>query len=232
MAFGRTGLRSGLRRGPGAVTAVVLAGVLALTACGSDDGDPASDSAAAAASGASSGASGVSSAAPADNGDGQASTSGDPSAPADPAAPGSPDGQGPDGAGAAPGDPAAPGAPAPAAGQPAGDDSRQITDLIMGLNGDIPVADAMQYTVDHSCSAYLASRGGRDVLQQQVDALRQTSGGATQGQLANQVTEVRDIRVDGDRATATAVGTVQGQDSTQEVPLQRENGAWTLCPSA
>lgn len=210
---------------------VLLAGSLALAACGSDDNDAATDTSAAVTGTATSAAQGSGSAAPSGALDPLTSAApGDPSAPADPADPAA---SGDPAAPADPADPAAPAAPGDPAAAPSGDDAQQITDLIKGLNGDMTVADFMQYTVDHSCTSYLDAKGGRDAQQQQIDALRESAGDATQGNMANDVTDVTDISVNGDSATATARGTIQGEtDASQPVQLQRENGAWTICPAA
>lgn len=227
------------RRGISAMAGVLLAGSLALAACGSDDVDDDAAATTTALTGSTSATAPSGAVDPSAPASGAPVAPGDPSAPApadpggqdnpDPAAPPAPgDGDAP----AGPDAPVDPAAPDPGAVPAGGEDAQQITDLIKGLNGDIPVADFMQYTIDHSCTAYLDARGGREVQQKQIDAIRENAGGATQGAMANNVTDVTDITVTGDSATATASGTIQGEEASEPVQLQRENGAWTLCPAA
>ncbi|AGP30616.1 hypothetical protein A606_04835 [Corynebacterium terpenotabidum Y-11] len=184
---------------------ILLTATLALAACGSDD-----DGEAASSTTASSAAS--SSAAP---GSGEASASaatGENGAPADQAT-------------IAAGEPAA-----SEGGETSAEDATQITDLTKGLNGDMTMADYMQYNLDHQCSAYIDSRGGRDSIQSDIDAMRQENQMVSDLGLVYNITDVTDIRVSGDNATATVSGTVGDQASTETVTYLRENGAWTICP--
>lgn len=197
------------------VAGMLLVGSLTLTACGSDDDEAGSSTPA------STGAGSAVSTASATGG--ATDVTGSPASSTD-----GPDHRSdPEHSGEA-ADPAAPGGGIPAAG----DDAAQIIALTTGLNGAVTVADSMQYTLDHSCSSYIERQGGHDAVQQQVDMMRQNDVDLAEAGGANEVTEVTDIRVSGDTATATAVGTIQGQPRSETVTYQRENGAWVLCPAA
>lgn len=223
MGYGRRGRTvQGTRGGRLATVAgVVLAGALALTACGSDDGDAADGTDAvtstASASTSVSGATGAQ--APGD------STSVDPSAAADPEAPG-----GEDAAGApAESDPAA----APSAGGAAsGEDAAQITDLTTGLNGDMLMSEFYQYTLDHYCTGYIDAKGGRENMQATIDSMRGDDKLLSEAGTVANITDVSDIRVDGDHATANVSGTLNDQQNSAQMQYLRENGAWTICPAA
>lgn len=204
-----------------AFAGILLTGALALTACGSDDKDdtaavsgaaaPGSVTAAATPSGGTSPAGMSASGVPGTSGSGDGAS-----------------GENPDGA--APADNPQEGGQE---GTPASDDdAAQITELTKGINGDMLMADYMQYNFDHSCSAYVNARGGRDKAQVEIDGLREKNQKVSDVNAVVNITDVTDIRVTGDTATATTSGTVGDQPRTETVNYLRENGAWTICPAA
>ena len=219
MAYGRRGRAARRMQGgrPAAVAGVVLAGALVLTACGSDDGDDEETTTSAATS--------ATTAAPE-----SADPSADPSASEDP---GNPE-AGAEGEGApdpeAPGDPAAPaegGAPA------AGMDVDQISGVARSMSGDKLLSENYQYTLDNYCSAFIDQQGGPESIQMTIDGLRgDNDKRLSETDSVVEVTDVRDVRVDGDTATAFIVGTVGGQDASSTQNYVREDGAWKICPVA
>ncbi len=218
MAYGCRGRATRGTRGgrPAAVVGVILAGTLVLSACGSDDGEDAETSTA-----------------PASATTG-AQQSGDPSAaehprnPDDPGNPGDPENPGDASAPEAPADPASEGG-----GPASGEDEAQISELARGMSGDKLLSETYQYMLDNHCSAFIDAQGGRETIQATIDGLRSDndqllseSGGVIE------VTDVRDVRVDGDNGSAFIVGTAGGQDASSTQNYLRENGAWKICPAA
>lgn len=227
------------RLGAGAVALVTL---LAVGACGSDDGgDGAQEtSASAPAAGTASSPAPSSSAAP------SSSPAPEQTAPAPPGQPGQP-GQPADPAGEdgprspAPGElpidetvPVAPVPGAPAgtpAGGTSGEDATAIANLVNGLGVDRPASEYTRYVWQHTCSKDNDASGGADALREQSEAFvgRGQWGDLVGPDVLPRIRAVNDVSVDGDRATAQVSATTNGQDQDQRMTFAREGGQWTFC---
>ncbi|MEJ4098236.1 hypothetical protein [Corynebacterium bovis] len=216
--------------------------LLAVGACGSDDGgDGAQEtSASAPAAGTASSPAPSSSAAP------SSSPAPEQTAPAPPGQPGQP-GQPADPAGEdgprspAPGElpidetvPVAPVPGAPAgtpAGGTSGEDATAIANLVNGLGVDRPASEYTRYVWQHTCSKDNDASGGADALREQSEAFvgRGQWGDLVGPDVLPRIRAVNDVSVDGDRATAQVSATTNGQDQDQRMTFAREGGQWTFC---
>ncbi|CAB0559316.1 hypothetical protein CIP107522_01521 [Corynebacterium diphtheriae] len=206
------------------VLACATAGVMVLTACGSD-GDNSDSSASKTSTGAST----------------SKSASAKPSEPSDAPAPES--------AAPAPtpenGQPA-PGQPAPgpidnpeisfipqapvADGAPASaEDQQAIEGLVRGIMNATTVRQFMGYIPQNTCARYLEANGGLAAMN--IDQIPDVPL-ADFPQYAHArptIDSVTDIQVNGDSASATVTSTADGQTNSAVQRFARENGRWTFC---
>lgn len=112
------------------------------------------------------------------------------------------------------------------------DDVAEITALANGLVGDMPVADFFQYNMDHFCSSYINNKVDRENFQTEIDRMRSENKMLSEVATVVTVTDVTDIKVSGDNATATVVGTLDGHERSDPAEFLRENGTWTICPAS
>lgn len=206
------------------VLACATAGVMVLTACGSD-GDSSDSSASKTSTGAST----------------SKSASAKPSEPSDAPAPES--------AAPAPtpenGQPA-PGQPAPgpidnpeisfipqapvADGAPASaEDQQAIEGLVRGIMNATTVRQFMGYIPQNTCARYLEANGGLAAMN--IDQIPDVPL-ADFPQYAHArptIDSVTDIQVNGDSASATVTSTADGQRNSAVQRFARENGRWTFC---
>lgn len=206
------------------ILACATAGVMVLTACGSD-GDSSDSSASNTSTGAST----------------SKSASAKPSEPSDAPAPES--------AATAPapenGQPA-PGHPAPgpidnpeisfipqapvADGAPASAEDRQaIEGLVRGIMNATTVRQFMGYIPQNTCARYLEANGGLAAMN--IDQIPDVPL-ADFPQYAHArptIDSVTDIQVNGDSASATVTSTADGQTNSAVQRFARENGRWTFC---
>lgn len=81
--------------------------------------------------------------------------------------------------------------------------------------------------VDNTCARVLEENGGEQVFDLGGQDVALADLGMDTSQ--NYVEDVRDVKIDGDRASATVeVHTAEGNDSTTQV-FQREGGRWKMC---
>ncbi|WPF65397.1 MULTISPECIES: hypothetical protein [unclassified Corynebacterium] len=115
-------------------------------------------------------------------------------------------------------------------GQPAnGQDAEAIRTLVTGFNNETSMRRKMEYLPQHTCSRVIQENGGPEAFDFSAIPdvnLNDMPGGE---QYDSSVTEVRDIMVDGDQASATVVATSNGAPSEATQRFTRENGAWTFC---
>lgn len=206
------------------VLACATAGVMVLTACGSD-GDSSDSSASKTSTGAST----------------SKSASAKPSEPSDAPAPES--------AAPAPtpenGQPA-PGQPAPgpidnpeisfipqapvADGAPASaEDQQAIEGLVRGIMNATTARQFMGYIPQNTCARYLEANGGLAAMN--IDQIPDVPL-ADFPQYAHArptIDSVTDIQVNGDSASATVTSTADGQTNSAVQRFARENGRWTFC---
>lgn len=229
--------RGGL--GAGAVALVTL---LAVGACGSDDGGDGAQETSASAPAAgtasspapSSSAAPSSSPAPEQTAPAQPGQPGQPGQPADPAGEDGPRSPAP---GELPIDETVPVAPVPGApaGTPAGgtsgEDATAIANLVNGLGVDRPASEYTRYVWQHTCSKDNDASGGADALREQSEAFvgRGQWGDLVGPDVLPRIRAVNDVSVDGDRATAQVSATTNGQDQDQRMTFAREGGQWTFC---
>ncbi|WJY77811.1 hypothetical protein CBOVI_06490 [Corynebacterium bovis DSM 20582 = CIP 54.80] len=227
------------RLGAGAVALVTL---LAVGACGSDDGGDGAQETSASAPAAgtasspapSSSAAPSSSPAPEQTAPAQPGQPGQPGQPADPAGEDGPRSPAP---GELPIDETVPVAPVPGApaGTPAGgtsgEDATAIANLVNGLGVDRPASEYTRYVWQHTCSKDNDASGGADALREQSEAFvgRGQWGDLVGPDVLPRIRAVNDVSVDGDRATAQVSATTNGQDQDQRMTFAREGGQWTFC---
>ncbi|MBC3185260.1 hypothetical protein H7347_01490 [Corynebacterium sp. zg-331] len=115
-------------------------------------------------------------------------------------------------------------------GQPAsGQDAEAIRALVTGFNDETSMRRKMEYLPQHTCSRVIQENGGPEAFDFSAIPdvnLAEMPGGE---QYNSSVTEVRDIVVDGDQASATVVATSNNGPSEATQRFSRENGAWTFC---
>lgn len=115
-------------------------------------------------------------------------------------------------------------------GQPAnGQDSEAIRTLVTGFNNEKSMRRKMEYLPAHTCSRVIQENGGPEAFDFSAIPdvnLDEMPGGE---QYDSTVTEVRDIVVDGDQASATVVATTNNSPSEATQRFSRENGQWTFC---
>ncbi|KQB85264.1 hypothetical protein [Corynebacterium oculi] len=115
-------------------------------------------------------------------------------------------------------------------GQPANDqDAEAIRTLVTGFNNETSMRRKMEYLPQHTCSRVIQENGGPEVFDFSAIPdvnLNDMPGGE---QYDSSVTEVRDIVVDSDQASATVVATSNNGPSEATQRFTRENGAWTFC---
>ncbi|CAB0852595.1 hypothetical protein FRC0326_01597 [Corynebacterium diphtheriae] len=201
------------------VLACATAGVMVLTACGSD-GDSSDSSASKTSTGAS--ISKSASAKPSEPSDAPASESAAP-------APAPENGQ------PAPGPidnpeisfipqaPVADGAPASA------EDQQAIEGLVRGIMNATTVRQFMGYIPQNTCARYLEANGGLAAMN--IDQIPDVPL-ADFPQYAHArptIDSVTDIQVNGDSASATVTSTADGQTNSAVQRFARENGRWTFC---
>ncbi|CAB0558384.1 hypothetical protein BKD74_06360 [Corynebacterium diphtheriae] len=206
------------------VLACATAGVMVLTACGSD-GDSSDSSANKTSTGASTSKS--ASAKPGEPSDAPAPESAAP-------APAPENGQ------PAPGHPAPgpidnpeisfiPQAPV-ADGAPASAEDRQaIEGLVRGIMNATTVRQFMGYIPQNTCARYLEANGGLAAMN--IDQIPDVPL-ADFPQYAHArptIDSVTDIQVNGDSASATVTSTADGQTNSAVQRFARENGRWTFC---
>lgn len=120
------------------------------------------------------------------------------------------------------------GAP-PAAG---GNDSQQITELVQGMSKQRSAYDFLNYSLAHSCRAYINSQGGEKTIRSNNDAIKAMGPEGNKAIPVPAVKSVDNIKVNGDRATATVTASYANKaPQTEPMSFARENGKWTLCPS-
>lgn len=120
------------------------------------------------------------------------------------------------------------GAP-PAAG---GNDSQQITALVQGMSKQRSAYDFLNYSLAHSCRAYINSQGGEKTIRSNNDAIKAMGPEGNKAIPVPAVKSVDNIKVNGDRATATVTASYANKaPQTEPMSFARENGKWTLCPS-
>ncbi|MEL4162930.1 hypothetical protein [Corynebacterium bovis] len=220
--------------------------LLAVGACGSDDGGDGAQETSASAPAAGTAAGTASSPAPSSSAAPSSSPAPEQTAPAQPGQPGQP-GQPADPAGEdgprspAPGElpidetvPVAPVPGAPAgtpAGGTSGEDATAIANLVNGLGVDRPASEYTRYVWQHTCSKDNDASGGADALREQSEAFvgRGQWGDLVGPDVLPRIRAVNDVSVDGDRATAQVSATTNGQDQDQRMTFAREGGQWTFC---
>ncbi|AWR16317.1 hypothetical protein CIP107577_01605 [Corynebacterium diphtheriae] len=206
------------------ILACATAGVMVLTACGSD-GDSSDSSASNTSTGAST----------------SKSASAKPSEPSDAPAPESAaPAPAPENGQPAPGHPAPgpidnpeisfiPQAPV-ADGAPASAEDRQaIEGLVRGIMNATTVRQFMGYIPQNTCARYLEANGGLAAMN--IDQIPDVPL-ADFPQYAHArptIDSVTDIQVNGDSASATVTSTADGQTNSAVQRFARENGRWTFC---
>ncbi|CAB0561368.1 hypothetical protein CIP107509_01597 [Corynebacterium diphtheriae] len=206
------------------ILACATAGVMVLTACGSD-GDSSDSSASKTSTGAST----------------SKSASAKPSEPSDAPAPESAaPAPAPENGQPAPGHPAPgpidnpeisfiPQAPV-ADGAPASAEDRQaIEGLVRGIMNATTVRQFMGYIPQNTCARYLEANGGLAAMN--IDQIPDVPL-ADFPQYAHArptIDSVTDIQVNGDSASATVTSTADGQTNSAVQRFARENGRWTFC---
>ncbi|RRO92889.1 hypothetical protein CXF43_06440 [Corynebacterium bovis] len=218
---------------------MALVTLLAVGACGSDDGgDGAQEtSASAPAAGTASSPAPTSSAAPSSSPAPEQTAPAQPGQPGQPADPAGEDGPRNPAPGELPIDETVPVAPVPGApaGTPAGgtsgEDATAIANLVNGLGVDRPASEYTRYVWQHTCSKDNDASGGADALREQSEAFvgRGQWGDLVGPDVLPRIRAVNDVSVDGDRATAQVSATTNGQDQDQRMTFAREGGQWTFC---
>ncbi|CAB0848945.1 hypothetical protein FRC0505_01513 [Corynebacterium diphtheriae] len=206
------------------VLACATAGVMVLTACGSD-GDSSDSSANKTSTGASTSKS--ASAKPSEPSDAPASESAAP-------APAPENGQ------PAPGHPAPgpidnpeisfiPQAPVSDGAPASAEDQQAIEGLVRGIMNATTVRQFMGYIPQNTCARYLEANGGLAAMN--IDQIPDVPL-ADFPQYAHArptIDSVTDIQVNGDSASATVTSTADGQTNSAVQRFARENGRWTFC---
>ncbi|MHC9556771.1 hypothetical protein ACQQ7D_02505 [Corynebacterium diphtheriae] len=206
------------------VLACATAGVMVLTACGSD-GDSSDSSASKTSTGASTSKS--ASAKPSEPSDAPASESAAP-------APAPENGQ------PAPGHPAPgpidnpeisfiPQAPVADGAPASAEDQQAIEGLVRGIMNATTVRQFMGYIPQNTCARYLEANGGLAAMN--IDQIPDVPL-AHFPQYAHArptIDSVTDIQVNGDSASATVTSTADGQTNSAVQRFARENGRWTFC---
>lgn len=206
------------------VLACATAGVMVLTACGSD-GDSSDSSANKTSTGASTSKS--ASAKPSEPSDAPASESAAP-------APAPENGQ------PAPGHPAPgpidnpeisfiPQAPVADGAPASAEDQQAIEGLVRGIMNATTVRQFMGYIPQNTCARYLEANGGLAAMN--IDQIPDVPL-ADFPQYAHArptIDSVTDIQVNGDSASATVTSTADGQTNSAVQRFARENGRWTFC---
>ncbi|CAB0997927.1 hypothetical protein FRC0501_01464 [Corynebacterium diphtheriae] len=206
------------------VLACATAGVMVLTACGSD-GDSSDSSANKTSTGASTSQS--ASAKPSEPSDAPASESAAP-------APAPENGQ------PAPGHPAPgpidnpeisfiPQAPVADGAPASAEDQQAIEGLVRGIMNATTVRQFMGYIPQNTCARYLEANGGLAAMN--IDQIPDVPL-ADFPQYAHArptIDSVTDIQVNGDSASATVTSTADGQTNSAVQRFARENGRWTFC---
>lgn len=206
------------------VLACATAGVMVLTACGSD-GDSSDSSASKTSTGASTSKS--ASAKPSEPSDAPASESAAP-------APAPENGQ------PAPGHPAPgpianpeisfiPQAPVADGAPASAEDQQAIEGLVRGIMNATTVRQFMGYIPQNTCARYLEANGGLAAMN--IDQIPDVPL-ADFPQYAHArptIDSVTDIQVNGDSASATVTSTADGQTNSAVQRFARENGRWTFC---
>ncbi|UJL57954.1 hypothetical protein [Corynebacterium diphtheriae] len=206
------------------VLACATAGVMVLTACGSD-GDSSDSSANKTSTGASTSKS--ASAKPSEPSDAPASESAAP-------APAPENGQ------PAPGHPAPgpidnpeisfiPQAPVADGAPASAEDQQAIEGLVRGIMNATTVRQFMGYIPQNTCARYLEANGGLAAMN--IDQIPDVPlADFPQYALARPtIDSVTDIQVNGDSASATVTSTADGQTNSAVQRFARENGRWTFC---
>ncbi|CAB0824745.1 hypothetical protein FRC0293_01439 [Corynebacterium diphtheriae] len=206
------------------VLACATAGVMVLTACGSD-GDSSDSSASKTSTGASTSKS--ASVKPSEPSDAPASESAAP-------APAPENGQ------PAPGHPAPgpidnpeisfiPQAPVADGAPASAEDQQAIEGLVRGIMNATTVRQFMGYIPQNTCARYLEANGGLAAMN--IDQIPDVPL-ADFPQYAHArptIDSVTDIQVNGDSASATVTSTADGQTNSAVQRFARENGRWTFC---
>ncbi|CAB0610986.1 hypothetical protein CIP107546_01564 [Corynebacterium diphtheriae] len=206
------------------ILACATAGVMVLTACGSD-GDSSDSSASKTSTGASTSKS--ASAKPSEPSDAPASESAAP-------APAPENGQ------PAPGHPAPgpidnpeisfiPQAPVADGAPASAEDQQAIEGLVRGIMNATTVRQFMGYIPQNTCARYLEANGGLAAMN--IDQIPDVPL-ADFPQYAHArptIDSVTDIQVNGDSASATVTSTADGQTNSAVQRFARENGRWTFC---
>ncbi|MBF4553770.1 hypothetical protein ACUY3M_06730 [Corynebacterium suicordis] len=113
----------------------------------------------------------------------------------------------------------------PAGGTASGDDTKAISDLTFGLAaGGNNVGTFLTYTVDNSCSEYKNRYGGDAKLRQEAETAKELTFDQIGG-TAPSISDVQNVRVNGDQATAD----VTSNEGAQSLNYVREGGKWTFC---
>lgn len=114
----------------------------------------------------------------------------------------------------------APNAPAP------GSDEEQITQLVTQMYDQKTYSDFVNYMPSHQCQELVAQNGVQNPAPLDDTPLEQMPG-FDRSQTG--IEDVKDIQVNGNRATATVVSKSQGEVLSTQVVFAKENNQWTFC---